>query len=254
MRSQIIAIIVFFFVVYACSRSCTTTSYNTEYKGKTPVDNLIKEMDNVPSFSIILHDMNTEGTFFKDYLHQYKIIKSTPDQDSAVNETITDWYDVDKNFFMANVNNMGMEIAAKNEEGKVTKTVGPPGYGSYVGNSRYGHWVNRNGSSFWEFYGQYAMMSTMFNMMSFPVQRSYWNDYRGDYYGTGRPYYGPRTSGGNYRYGTNSKYARQTRSSSSWYTNKSNSSFKRRVQGMTSRSSSGYSSSGYRSRGGGFGK
>lgn len=254
MRSQIIAIIVFFFVVYACSRSCTTTSYNSEYKGKTPVDNIIKKMDdeNVSTFSIVLYDMNTEGTFFKDYLHKYKIIKEN--KEGEVDENLTDWYDVNKNYFMANVNNMGMELAAKTPDGKITKSVGPPGYGSYVGNERYGHWVNRNGNSFWEFYGKYAMLSTMFNMMSYPVQRSYWSDYRRDYYGTGRPYYGPRTSSGSYRYGTNGQYTRSTRNTSSWYTNKSNSSFKRRVQGMTSRSGSRYSSGGYRSRGGGFGK
>lgn len=247
MRS-IIAVVVFFVFIYACSRSCEDTSYNASYSGKTPVDELIKEMSNDSTFSIILYDMNVEGTFFKDYLHKYKVITQ---ENEEPQEKITDWYEVDKSFFMANANNMGMEIASKTD-GNVSKTVGPPGYGSYVGNQRYGHWVNRDGGSFWEWYGKYALFSTMFNTMMYPVRRNYWDNYRTDYYGTGRSYYGPRT-GGTYRYGTNSDYARKTRSGSSWYTNKSNNSFKQRVNNMRSRST-GSGSSGYRSRGGGFGK
>lgn len=251
MRSQIVAVVVFFLLVYACSRGCRDTTYDTTYQGKTPVDELVKNLADEPTFSIILNDMNTKGTFFKDYLHQYKVI--TEGQDGEPQQKITEWYEVNENFFLANMNNMGMEIASKNAEGKVSKTVGPPGYGSYVGNGQYGHWVNRDGGTFWEWYGKYALFSTLFNTMMFPVHRSYWNDYRGGYYGTGRSYYGP-TVNGRTRYGTNSTYNRRTRPRSTWYTNKSNNSFKQRVRSSTSRSSRGFSSGGYRSRGGGFGK
>lgn len=251
MRSQLVAVVVFFLMVYACSRGCRNTSYETNYTGKTPVDELIKEMSDEPTFSIILNDMNTEGTFFKNYLHQYKII--TEDKDGEPKSRVTKWYEVDENFFMANVNNMGMEIASKNEDGKVSKSVGPPGYGSYVGNPQYGHWVNRDGGSFWEWYGKYALFSTMFNTMAYPVRRTYWDDYRRDYYGSGRSYYGPLTNG-RHRFGTNSEYNMKTRPRSTWYTNKSNTSFKQRVRSSTSRSSGFGSGGGYRSRGGGFGK
>lgn len=251
MRSQLVAVVVFFLLVYACSKGCRTSTYETSsYSGKTPVDELIKDMTGEPTFSIILHDMNTEGTIFKKYLHQYKIV--TADSEGEPQQKTTQWYEVDENFFMANRNNMGMEIASKNEEGKVSKTVGPPGYGSYVGNEQYGHWVNRDGGTFWEWYGKYALFSTLFNTMMFPVHRNYWDDYRGGYYGTGRSYYGPTTNGRT-RYGTNSDYNRQTRPRSTWYTNKSNNSFKQRVRTSTQRST-GFGSGSYRSRGGGFGK
>lgn len=252
MRSQLVAVVVFFLLIYACSRGCNNTSYETAYSGKTPVDELITEMSDLPTFSIILHDMNTEGSFFKNYLHQYKII--TENSNGEPEEKITKWYEVEENFFMANSNNMGMEIASK-ADGKVSKTVGPPGYGSYVGNEQYGQWVNRDGGSFWEWYGKYALFSTLFNTMMYPVRQSYWGDYRGSYYGTGRSYYGPM-SNGRHQYGTNSDYNRQTRPRSTWYTNKSNNSFKQRVQSSTPRSSGSkaFSSGGYRSRGGGFGK
>jgi len=219
-----------------------------EFK-KNPVDLIVKDLPSNRVFSIILNDMDVEGTFFKKYKHQYKIIES---KDSIPVENVLGWYEVDENFFKKNAQNMGMEIVSRGEDGKLNKTAGPPGFNNYVGNQRYGRWQSHSsGSSFWAFYGQYAMMSSMFNMMAYPARRSYYNDYRSNYRGTGRSYYGPKT-GGTSQYGTNSKYTKSTRSGSRWSRN--NSSFKNRVSGRTSRSSSRYSSSGSRSRGGGFGK
>ena len=247
---QFILFILFVVLVYACSRTCQS-DYGTPVK--SPVDDLIKEMADVPSYSIILNDMNTEGTFFKKYLHQYRIIET--DQSGDPEEKTTDWYPVSKDFFLANMDNMGMEIASKDSTGKVSKAVGPPGYGAYVGNQRYGHWVNRDGGSFWEFYGKYALMSSMFHMMTYPARMSYWNDYHSNYYGTGRSYYGPRVNG-NYVYGTNSQYGRSVKSNSTWFNNASNNSFRQRVRsGVSQSSKSGSRYSNFsRSRSGGFGK
>jgi hypothetical protein len=248
---QVILFIIFIILVYSCSRTCES-DYSEPIK--SPVDDLVKEMTNVSTFSIILYDMNTEGSIFKEYFHQYRIIKE--DQSGELNEEITDWYPVGEDFFKANLDNMGMEIAAKGEDGKVTKSVSPPGYGAYVGNDKYGRWVQRDGGSFWEFYGKFALMNSMFNMMSYPVRRSYWDDYRGSYYGTGRSYYGPRENDGRYRYGTNSRYNTTSNRSSSWSSNASNNSFKNRVRQSTSQSSKSGSrySNISRSRSGGYGK
>jgi hypothetical protein len=218
---------------------------------KKPIDTIIRDHSDVENFSIILYDMDTEGTFFKKYNHQYRII--TINEDGEPEEEITGWYEVGKDYFMYHIDNMGMEIAAK-EDGKVEKNVSPPGYGSYVGNARYGHWVSRGGSSFWEFYGQYAFMSSMFNLMAYPIRRSYWNDYRTNYYGTGRVYYGPSATG-SYMYGTRGTY-NSGRTSSRWVSNTSNNSLRQRVRGSTARSSrsgSRYSTSS-RSRSGSYGK
>jgi len=160
-----------------------------------------------------------------------------------------------------------MEVATK-KDGKLSKVASPAGYNHYVGNQKYGHWTERNGSSFWEFYGRYAFMSSMFHMMS-PVHRSYWNDYRGGYYGS-RPYYGP--SGSNI-YGTRSYTSSSSGRNTTWGSKPTN--FKSQVRNQVSRSSSAaksksysssssysrksrsssrYSSSSSRSRSGGFGK
>jgi len=219
-----------------------------EFK-KNPLDLIVKDLPTNKVFSIILNDMDVEGTFFKEYKHQYKIIET---KDSIPKESLLGWYQVDETFFKKNAENMGMEIVARGEDGKLNKSASPPGYNNYVGNQRYGNWQsNSSGGSFWAFYGRYAMMSSMFNMMAYPARRSYYNDYRSNYRGTGRGYYGPKT-GGRSQYGTNSKYTSSTRSGSRW--SKNNSSFKNRVSGRTSRSSSRYSRSSSRSRGGGFGK
>ncbi len=217
---------------------------------KSPLDEIIRDMPDDEVFSIILYDMDVQGNFFEKYYHQYKVVRgSNPDD---IREVTTDWKEIGKKEFNRYVNDMGMEIAARDTTGKLTKSVAPPGYNNYVGNPRYGYWNNSGGSSFWAFYGQYAFMSSLFRMGSYPVQRSYYNDWGRNYRGTGRTYYGPTTGGSSY-YGTNSTYNRSSNPSSSWSRNTSN--FKRRVASRTTRSSSSRNrSSGLRSRGGSFGK
>jgi len=248
---QVVLFIFFIILVYSCSRTCES-DYSEPIK--SPVDEIIKVMSDVPTFSVILYDMNTEGSIFKEYYHQYKIIFE--ESNGEMKEEITEWEPVGEDFFNANLNNMGMEIAAKGEDGKISKGVSPPGYGAYVGNDKYGHWVQRDGGSFWEFYGKFAMMNAMFNMMAYPIRRSYYNDYRGGYYGTGRSYYGPKGSDGRTAYGTNSSYNSTTNKSSRWSSNPSNNSFKQQVRSSTpqsSKSGSRYSNTA-RSRSGGYGK
>ncbi len=224
----------------------TLSSCEPEFQ-KNPMDDIIRDMK-ADVFTIVLNDMDVTGTFFHDYFHQYKIIQQV---DSIPVESVTEWMQVSKTTFTTNQDNMGMELAHKGEDGKLVKEVAPPGYSNYVGNPRYGHWETRNGSSFWAFYGQYMFMSSMFNMMTYPVRRSYYDTYRGSYYGTGRPYYGPM-SGGSYYYGTNSAYNKSARPNSTWSRN--NTAFKSRVSGRTSRSSSRIGGSSSRSSSGGFGK
>ncbi len=221
----------------------------TKYK-KSPLDEIIRDLPDDEVFSIILYDMNVEGNFFEKYYHQYKIIRG--DDADDIREVTTEFKEVGKEEFNRYVNDMGMEIAARDSTGNLTKAVAPPGYNNYVGNPRYGYWNNSGGSSFWAFYGQYAFMSSLFRMGSYPVQRGYYDDWGRNYRGTGRTYYGPSSGGGSY-YGTNSTYNRSSNPNSNWSRNTSN--FKRRVASRTSRSSSTRSSSSsYRSRGSSFGK
>jgi hypothetical protein len=225
---------------------------------KNPTDDIIKNMPDGRVFTILLYDMNVEGNFVENFFHQYRIIQEL--EPGVPTDSITDWIEVSEDYFIRHQDDMGMELASRGEDGKLNKSVGPPGYSNYVGNEKYGSWQQgSNGNSFWAFYGQYAFMSAMFNMATYPARRSYYDDYRGNYYGRGRAYYGPSTSGRSY-YGTNSDYVRNTRTSSTWSQNRSN--FKNRVNSRTQRSSSSrttrsssrYRGSSSRSRGGGYGK
>ena len=77
-----------------------------------------------------------------------------------------------------------------------TKAKSAQGAGSHlVGNPRYGQWrQNSSGQSFWAFYGQYAMMRSLF-FSPRPYYYSSWYSNRGwSYYGNvGRHYYGSRS-------------------------------------------------------------
>lgn len=275
----IVAIIFFLISFRGCFKSDNSSvnrSYTSQSRSssqqvahqKSPVDILIRDLSAEQNFSIILFDMDYDEAT-KKYKHQYNVLIEKPD---SVHVKKTEWLAVTAAFFNENAENMGMELASK-KDGKVSKVAAPAGYSNYVGNEKYGHWRERDGNRFWEFYGKYAFMSSMFRMASYPVGYSSWNNYHSNYYGQ-RSYYGSTTNGQR-MYGTNSSYAKAN-TSSSW--NKKSSDFKSRVrsnvqrststksstsarstqrtatQQKTTRSSSRYSGSSTRSRGGGSGK
>ncbi|MBL4657046.1 MAG: hypothetical protein JKX73_03535, partial [Flavobacteriales bacterium] len=167
---------------------------------KPPVDVYIAKFVDEQNFAIILEDMNVEGTFFKTYKHRYKIVLELADGTPV--KSISEWMEVEENYFWASEKNLGMTLCYK-KDGKLEKNVSPPGY-QYVGNKRYGEWRSHGGNSFWAFYGQYMFMSSMFGMMNRPVYRNEYNTYRGGYYGSNKGYYGPTAKGGLSKYGTNS--------------------------------------------------
>lgn len=187
------------FLLVLLLTACTTTNPLEEYQ---------KELAQYPEYQVILQDMKEEGNFTTDYMHQYKIVWAEPVGDSLVfNSEITDWHKVSKDVYQQHQQNLGMALVARSESAEPVGTAQPPGY-QYVGNPRYGHWqTGLGGGSFWAFYGQYAFMSSMFNMISGPVQRNDFDNYRSTV-GGGRSYYGL-----NNRYGTNGSQTKQTNKS-----------------------------------------
>ncbi len=225
---------------------------------KNPVDDLIKNMSDIPDFSIILYDMNYEESN-EQYLHQYRILKQPASADTILSET-TEWMQVSPDYFNRHIDNMGMTIVTKINGTVDKEKVSPPGYNQYVGNEKYGQWrQNSDGTSFWEFYGKYAFLRSILGFGYSPIYYGGWNDYRRNYYPYGRTYYGTSSRGN--RYGTTGTHNRSRTTASNW--NSKNQNFKNRVRSQVQRSSSrtnnrrSRSSSRYRSgsssRGRGFG-
>jgi hypothetical protein len=191
------------------------------------------------SFSIILEDMDVQED---RYVHRYSVLRES--QSNEITNSSSPWQEVSQNYFRANEANLGMELASKDSTGKVMKVAAPPGYSNYVGNNRYGQWQNSSSGNFWVFYGQYAMMRSIFGMGHRPVYYGGYHDYRSSYYGS-RPYYGSSNYGGKNTYGTNSPvtkknkrffYERKARNTS-WNKNRSS---RFGSNGRTSGRSSGF--------------
>ena len=163
-----------------------------------PLKRLKAQLASAPEYAIILEDMRDGGTIFTTYHHKYKVVQG--------NRTwTTDWLEVPKSTYKANANFLGMTLVSKTSSGE-NSSPHPPGY-DYVGNSRYGQWQSNGGRSFWVFYGQYAMMQSLFGLGGRGIYRSDYDRYQ-TYRTQRRPYYGP-----NQGYGTKGAITRQTRPS-----------------------------------------
>jgi hypothetical protein len=226
----------FLFLLFGLLLAASSCSNERTFQ-KSPLDELIRDMDKVKDFTIILYDMDVDGGFSSTYKHRYKIIREK--EDGTPYEELTDWKEVSEAFFELHEQDMGMEIASKTD-GVLTKQVAPPGYSKYVGNERYGSWqTDSSGGSFWQFYGQYMFMSSMLGLMAGPVYRNSYMDYRGGYYGQ-RPYYGPNVNG-RPAYGTLSDASKQQNPNFHSRAT-SNTALKNRVNTIATRSTGGRAS------------
>lgn len=193
-------------------------------------DHLLKLADQLYiSWDKILADMAIEEGEDVKFMHKLQLVRvrvSGADAGGA-GEALPlqeSWQPVSGTEYEAQKENLGLALevkaAGKYDSEAERATPQPPGY-AYIaapeqGSNQYGHWVNdRRGGSFWEFYGQYMFMRSLFWGPRYsPI---YMNDYRGyrRSYDSGRTYYGS-TSGGGKKYGSSSAGTR-TRYSSSRY-------------------------------------
>lgn len=241
-----------------------------------PLDDLQRQLDVYPEFSIILDDMREDGNFFTEYFHRYKLVwaESVPEGSStdttlsseasgelSLQDRTTEWIQVPETVYGRYEPFLGMTLLSKQAGEEISQAHYPPGY-QYVGDARYGEWrSDDSGNSFWAFYGRYALMSHLFGALQGPVYRGDWDgyrDYRRQYrqQGWGRTSSGPTRGyyGGNRQYGTRGTVTQRT-----------NPTFFQRQQARQAASSSRFSnkvrdrvsrsrSSGARSRGGRGGK
>ncbi|VEN74178.1 conserved exported hypothetical protein [Candidatus Desulfarcum epimagneticum] len=144
------------------------------------LDETRKTLRGLPSYSIVLDDMKTEGDIFETHWHKYKVI-------TEQGPVSMDWARVPKKTYEQNRSLLGMTIWTK-QDGRESAAAGPPGY-EYVDNPRYGRWrSDSSGSSFWVFYGQYRLLGDLLG--AGPIYRNHYAAYSAGR-ARGVPYYGP---------------------------------------------------------------
>ncbi|CAA0195722.1 Probable lipoprotein precursor [Tenacibaculum maritimum] len=225
-----------------------------------PTERIIKQYKG-KEFSIVLDDMKIEEEpSLMVYQQKYKILTLKKD---SLHVKKTPWETVNKKFFKAHENDLGMEIVSSHN-GKLSRVARPVGFGWAIGNKKHGEWeavqkdstnkssTNHSSQRRWKTYS-----SSPFFWLWLGSRR---NIFRNDYSGfqssnhRGSSYYGNKDARGNYTYGTRSTHEKTARSSffsrKKEHTNRWNS-----LSGTSSRSSSRYSSgSSTRSRSRGYGK
>ncbi|OJJ17478.1 hypothetical protein BKI52_26780 [marine bacterium AO1-C] len=238
----------------------TSFLVNHQQNTSNPIDDILAKTSNdkLP-ISIVLYDMDTrQGDATEDkYFHKYKVITNV-NAPQKRKTTTTDFLPINREDFVKNYENMGMEVASKvmGTDGNIhlNKVPAPLGYANYIGNTEYGQWkTNNEGRSYWAFAGKYMFLSTMFHVEDYPVYRDSYTNYRRNYHRQ-RAYYG--SIGTRHRYGTGSRFSRNTARSGFYASDRSSRARQAYKQHGSSRyfrsdNRSGYS---FRSRGEYFGK
>jgi hypothetical protein len=178
--------------------------------GRDPVEELARDLNRYPEFSLILEDLRQEEGFFPDYFLRFKILTASGQKaagrDTLVyEERLSEEYQVSEEVFSRYEHYLGMVVAAKTQEGRLSgpAQAHPPGY-QYVDNPRYGFW---DGGGFWQFYGQYMLLSQLLG--GWRINRDDYGDFRRTYE-RGQPYAGPN-AGGRTPFGTGGTTVERTR-------------------------------------------
>jgi len=179
-------------------------------RASDPVQDLSRDLNRYPEYSLVIDDLNVEDGFFPDYFMRFRVMTASGQRvagkDTLIYETrTTDWQKVSEGVFARYQNYLGMVVAAKASDGKQTglRQAHPPGY-QYVGNPSHGYW---GGGGFWAFYGQYAFMSSMLG--GHRIGRADYGNYRQSS-SSGRGYFGPKTKGSS-AFGTRGSVTQKTR-------------------------------------------
>src|ERR1017187_10553953 len=164
------------------------------------------------SWDKILVDMETRGSGnARAYDQQIKTVRTTVSDATGKGGTAASdekWVDVSKAQYQAMEKNLGMAIEHKpagKYDTESERTAQPAGF-AYMAppgqSNQYGHWEQNNGTSFWVFYGQYALMrDLLFNHSYRPLEYREYHDYY-TYRQRNETYYGRDTATQAPKYGT----------------------------------------------------
>jgi hypothetical protein len=200
--------------VLCCARAALLVLAVTTACGQAPdpVQQVARDLERYPEYAIVIEDLKIEEAFFPDYFLRLRLTTNAGQRiagkDTMVfEERVTDWQEVTEGVFSRYEHYLGMVVASKTLDGQrsTPRQAHPAGY-QYVGNSQYGQW---NSGGFWQFYGQYAFMSSMLG--GHQIGRSDYDDYRRNRAG-GRPHFGP-VSNGQQTFGTAGTQTRRTKPS-----------------------------------------
>jgi hypothetical protein len=196
------------------------------------------------SWDKILVDMEVRGSGnAREYDQKIKTVRTTVADATGKGGTATSdekWVDVSRAQYQAMEKNLGMAIEHKpagkydTESERVAQPAGfaymaPPGQ-----SNQYGHWEQSNGTSFWVFYGQYALMrDLLFNRSYRPLDYREYHDYY-TYRERNQTYYGRDTATQAPKYGTSGTTTQE------------------RYSGSTFAKSGGFKDSKYASKAGGY--
>lgn len=176
------------------------------------------------SWDKILVDMSIEEGEEVTFQHKYRTVRVTAGEGEAPNPPSEKWEAVSRADYERHKENLGMTVASKPAglyDSEIDAAAAQPAGFAYIatpeeGRNEYGQWRRDDrGNSFWEFYGKYAFMRSLFwGPMYSPIHMGDYRGYRRSY-DAGRSYYGTSRSGVK-QYGSSAQKTR-TRLASSRY-------------------------------------
>lgn len=179
-----------------------------------PIERLRRSLESYPEYSIVLQDMYSQGLFFQDYFHRYRLIylpatqQTQKDGTPNLQQALTDWIRVDQSTFEHFKPYLGMVILSKEKNGTINDVPHPVDF-KYVGDSRFGQWkTDDQGKRSWSWLATALILSEVVDAIGDAQRKGHYPIDYGDYQDYRRstqqrtPYYGKKNEAGRPQFGT----------------------------------------------------
>lgn len=153
------------FVYLGLAKSFSPSDYKAQFiNNELALGNLSESRP----LSIILEGKFKTGFFIKTYFLKLKIVHGFKRPQYIIIRT-------PYNFWEKNLNNIGMSLFRRSDNGEKSITPAPPGT-LFIGDLSYGHWrLNDSGNKSWRFYRAYREFPKFFNWGKFRPSQTFYN-------------------------------------------------------------------------------
>jgi len=134
--------------IFQCGNNSSSSNYEYPVNTGREFSKIVGEFDANDEFTLILRDMDYRNS---QHYHKYEYVTDTSD---VIVHSETGWYDVTPTFFKQHVNHLGLELVHKNGGTKLFGAT-PPGFSQFVGDEKYGSWVDNYGQKEWIYHPEY---------------------------------------------------------------------------------------------------
>jgi hypothetical protein len=165
--NKVIIYVTLIFLYLGLSKSLSPSELGISYVNN---QKSLSEIVRGQPLSVILIDVHSTGFIIKTYYHKYRIVYGFQTYEELIVR-------VSRSFMQKNLDNIGLSLMSRNNEGELNFTPLPPG-SVFIGDTRFGRWNKIKGSDElkWTFHHAYRFLPKYLGLKDFKITYKFFEE------------------------------------------------------------------------------